>query len=587
MPLLPEIKKGIACDSVGKPDSIVGRAVCLSVHPGKMLLFPFLHWFHYHYKNRYKFARVVFSIDLLLIGIMLALGVVAIYAKFFLPGPFDTRIAFETTIAPREVITGAPSTIVIRYTNGTDEELRNTEFTITPPKHFLSQGDMHYALGTIPVGGTGNVHIKGVMFGDVGGEQAFQSKLTFVHGEDSDVFGEKIDFHVFSPTRSALALSLQLPERVIASQTIEGILRYDNTGEIDFPVVSILPEWPEGFVFTRADRPLRAGQFEIPTVKAGQRGEFHFEGVLQDPPEHVTFSFHPSFTFGDDRYRQETLTHTAPIVPLPIILTHTIDSTSVRPGSELSSTIQYKNIADFPISNVTIGIESNSPFLKPSSTKKIETIKPGEEGTITLTETLRTTLLQSETSVYEHLTLGTRAIATYTMDDGTGQQVTSKGKLVESPITTPIRFESFVRYQTEGGDQIGRGPVPPEIGEETTYWVFWHVGGTTNDLNNVRIEATLPTDVRFTGRQTVSQNGSVDYDQQTHSVIWTSNSISPTLSPTSKIVGAAFELGITPTAVDSTKPSTILKDIRLTATDGWTGAFVSASAKNALAVMKK
>ncbi len=588
MPLKEEIKKGIACDSVGQPDSAIGRAVCLSVHPGKMLLFPFLHWFQYHYQNRYKFARLVFSIDLLLIGIMLTLVAVAIYVKFFLPGAFTDRIVFDATIAPREVITGAPSTLIIRYTNGTDEELRNAEFTVIPPRHFLSQSEMHYTLGTIPVGGTGNVHIKGVMFGDVGGEQAFQSKLTFVHGKESDTFGEKIDFHVFSPTRSALTLTLQLPQRLIASQLIKGIVRYDNTGETDFPVVSVLPEWPEGFVFTRADRPLRASQFEIPSVKAGESGEFHFEGILKNPPEEVTFVFQPSFTFADERYTQETLRHTAPIIPLPITLSHTIDSSSVRPGSEITFTIRYKNIADFPVSNITLNMESDSPFLKPTSNQKIEMLKPGEEGEIAVTETLRSTLLQSETSVYEHLTLPTRALASYTMEDGTGQQVSSTGKTIESPITTPIRFESFARYKTEGGDQIGRGPVPPKVGEETTYWVFWHVGGTTNELTNLRIEGTLPEGVRFTSRQTVSQNGSIYYDSKTNSVVWTSKSISPTLSPTSKIVGAAFEVGITPnTEVSLNNPPTILKDIRLTATDDWTGSFVSSSAKDLKAILTK
>lgn len=587
MPIREEIKKGMACDSVGKPDSAIGRAVCLSVHPGKMILFPFLHWFEYHYKNRFKFARLIFAIDLILIGIMLSLAFLAIYAKFFLPGAFEDGIKFEATIAPREVMTGAPSTIVIHYTNGTDEELRNSKFRIIPPKHFISQSEMEFELGTIPTGETGNVHIKGVMFGDVGGEQAFQSKLMFVHGKEKDVFGEKNDFHIFSPSRSSLVLTLELPERVIAYQPIEGLVRYDNMGEIDFPVVSLLPEWPTGFTLTKADAKLRAGQFEIPSVKAGENGEFRFEGVLQETLEDITFVFHPSFTFGEERYRQETLRHTAPIVALPVELSHTVETNTIRPGSDIIFTIRYKNTADFPVSNVALSIESTSSFLKTILTQTLTGVASGEEGTATLTGKLRAGISQSEITAYEHITLPTRAVAKYAMDDGTGQEVTSKSSLIDSPITTSVRFESFARYETEGGDQIGRGPVPPVTGKETTYWVFWHIDDTTNELTNVRIEGTLPENVRFTGRQTVSQNGSVDFDATTNSVIWKLNSVSPTLSPTSKVVGAAFELGITPTVIDSANPFLLLKDVRLTATDAWTGAFVSASAKNLTALMQK
>ncbi|MBI5370080.1 hypothetical protein HZA85_02755 [Candidatus Uhrbacteria bacterium] len=596
MSLYDNIKKGIACDSVGKPDSAIGRAICLSVHPGKMVLYPLHHWFEFHYKNRYRFSRIIFGIDVALVGIVLALASVAIYATFFLPGVFVSRIAFDASIAPREVTTGASSTLVIHYTNGTDENLRNAELEITFPKHFLldqlssEQGELieenRISLGTIPPSTTGTIHMKGTLFGDVGGEQAFETKLTFVHGKDRDEPGEKIDWQIFSPVKSALTLSLELPERLISYQPIEGTVRYENTSGVDFPTVSILPQWPEGFVFKSADVPLRAGQFEIPQVKAGGQGVLHFKGTLQSNPEQVTFVFHPSFTFGDERYRQETLTHTAPIVPLPVTLTIDTPDHTLHPGAETPFSIHYKNTAAFPVSNVELGLESDSPFVKISATEKIDTLQPGQEGTVEVKAVVRTTVGTSELSAYEHLIGNTLATATYQMGDGTEQQVISKSAPLTSPLSTPIRFESFVRYLTPGGDQIGRGPVPPQAGKETTYWVFWHIGSTTNELNDVRIEGTLPPGVRFTGRQTVSQNSSVSFDPDTRTLSWTSSRIDPTLSPISKIVGIAFELGITPQVASSSAPI-LLKDIRLTATDGWTREPVFSSAPTAKALLKR
>ena len=138
-------------------------------------------------------------------------------------------------------------------------------------------------------------------------------------------------------------------------------------------------------------------------------------------------------------------------------------------------------------------------------------------------------------------------------------------------------LESFGRYATATGDQLGRGSLPPTVGEKTTYWVFWHVGGTINELTNVVIEGTVGDNVTFTGRQSTSQNNGVEFDPETGIISWELASLEPTLSPTSKVVGVAFELAITPDITMIGEIPTLLSDIHLTATDSRTGAFVSAS----------
>jgi len=578
-----EIKQGLACNSINKPHSPVARAVCLSVHPGKMILFPLKHWYNTRYHGRYKFARAMFGFDLFLIGVAVTLAVIAVYAHFFLPGRFEDKISFDATIAPREVITGASSTLVLRFTNGTKEELRNAQITLTTPKHFLQQEASSFELGTIPVGEMAVIHVKGVMFGDVGGEQMFKSKLTFVHGEKKDVFGEKTDSQTFSPTKSALTLSLELPERVIANQPIDGVIRYHNDSEVNFPNVSILPHWPEGFTFLSSDVKQKNGRFELSAVEVGKTGEIRFNGFLGVVEDEITFVFDPSFTFGEERYTQNILTHTAPIVPLPLTLQHSVEKQRVRPGDEAVITITVQNISDFAVTDVVVGVESDSPFVKQNFVKpEIARVEPGDSKTVSVRVKLRSTIQQSETSIYEHLVFTTRPTATYTMDDGTSARVTSKGSTLSTPLTTPLVLESFARYTAASGDQIGRGPMPPIVGKETTYWIFWHVDGTTNELSDVRIEGTLPEGVRFTGKQTVSQNGGVTYDSDTKKVVWTSDSIAPTLAPTNKTVGIGFEVGITPTNADNAKFLILMNDIHLSAIDQWTGAIISAQRKEVL-----
>ncbi len=588
MKLNEELKKGMACDSVGKPDSILGRSVCLSVHPGKMVLLPFIKWFDKRYRGRFKFARLLFSFDLLLIGTLVGLGAAALFLGITKPTSFEDRVSFEASVAPREIVTGAPSTLIIRYTNGTDEELRNAKLALTYPDHFLLQelsiGDIELAdgdidLGTIPVGGTGSVRVRGVMFGDVGGEQSFVSTMTFVHGLERDIAGKKVSVHAFSPTFSTLNLTLSLPDRLIAFQEVEGTITYQNTGEIDFPTISIEPGWPSGFTFISSPVSIINGAFEVPAIAAGESGTMDFVGYLGEAGEEVTFMFSPSFTFDTSRYRQETLTHTAPVVPPQIQVEQSVDNTTVRPGSSAVYTIGYENTGEFTVTDLVLAIEAASPFVNGTTVEAptIASVAPGETGTVQINVPLRWSILQSETTDWDGLDLSSRVTATYTLGDGSGQRVSSKSSTITAPITTPIVFESFGRYATTSGDQLGRGPLPPRVGIETKYWVFWHVSGTINELQNVRIEGTLAEGVVFTGKQSSYQNSGVEFDAISNSISWSTDSINPNLSPTSKIVGVAFELGLTPDSSMVGETPVLLYDIRITGTDARTGAFVSRS----------
>lgn len=589
MSLKEKIANGMACDSVGKPHSILERAVCLSVHPGKMILFPFMEWFETRYKHRYSFPRVLFAFDMFLVGLIAGLGVLAVVLQFFQPTSFTDNIVFDATVAPRAVVSGAPSTLVIRYTNNTDAELLDAELRLAYPNHFLLQelsidealvDDESITLGDIPVGGTGTVRVRGVMFGDVGGEQTFTSSLSFAYMDDEETrFAQKNSSHTFTPESSTLALALSLPDRLVAFQDVEGTISYQNTGDIDFPVISIEPEWPEGFSYAFADETLTNNIFSLPAIEAGTEGSLSFTGYLGDVGEEVTFVFHPSFTFDEELYRQETLVHTAPVVPPQVQVQQLIDKSTIRPGANAVFTLSYENTGEHTVTDVVVGVQSDSPFFSSDvyTAESLPSLDPGERGTVEVIVPLRSFIYPTETSTYENLTLSTETTASYTLGDGSGQRVHTFSDGISTTLTSPVLLESFARYATASGDQLGRGPLPPRVDRETKYWIFWHLGGTTNPLTSISLEGTLGPNVTFTGRQSTSHNSGVTYDPDTKTVSWSSSSLPPTLDPSSSIAGVAFEVSLTPSESQLGTIPTLMNGIRMTGRDAQTGAFVSTS----------
>jgi hypothetical protein len=296
----------------------------------------------------------------------------------------------------------------------------------------------------------------------------------------------------------------------------------------------------------------------------------------------ATFAFHPSFVFGDDRYRQETLVHAAEVVPLPLRVSHAVDRDSLRPGGSAVVTVMYENVGDQALTDVRLGAESTSPFARSKSASvsseqypELARVEPGHGGSVTVSLPLFASVSPAAAGTDGRMPFAVRAFGTFDMDGVRGATVRD-GELAYV-MTSPVVLDSFARYATAGGDQIGRGPLPPIAGETTKYWIFWNVRGTTNELRDVRVEGTLGPNVSFTGRQTVSAGGSAEHDAAAGEVTWTVPSLAPTFSASSKIVGVAFEVALTPGPEQIGGVPVLLSDARVTATDAVTGAFVSAS----------
>lgn len=581
-----KIHEGLTCDSRHKPESVLGRAVCLASHPGKMILLPFFHWFEGHYAGRYRFARATFAVDLVLIGIAAGLLLAGLFLSLYHPKTVADKIFFDVSVAPSEIISGAPSTLVIRYTNGTEQELRDVTMSLSYPAHFelqevlLDDQTMHddmIEMGDLDIGETGSLKITGVMFGDVGGEQTFRSVMTFAYGEN-DRKAQKVSEHTFSPSASTLALSLELPKPLIAYQNIEGTITYQNTGEIDYPEISIEPEWPEGFTLSESNPIFLDNHFSLPSIKAGEEGTMTFKGFLATDDEQTTFIFHPSFTFGNTLYRQETLNHSADVLPPQVSLEATSEQTALTPGNDATITVSFEHIGTEPIYELQIALQSDDPFVTEQTMYTLNDpidLEPGETGTATVTLPLTSYVSAQDIESFTDTRVTFFPIATYTLGSEEGQNIDYTGEEVRLPITTPVTLESFGRYTLPSGEQLGRGPLPPRAGQTTKYWIFWHVTDTIHPLTDISISGTLGDNVTFTGRQTVSQNSGVTYDPATNTISWSASSVDATLDSTNPVIGIAFEVAVTPSEDQVGSAPILITNTHLTASDQTTGTFVT------------
>lgn len=555
--------------------------------PARLIIRPFHHLFERRYRAR-RFAKIWFVIDIGLLLIAISLIGWILSKTIFAPPTIEEQVRVGAVIAPSQVVSGASATLVFRYENTSKENLKHAQLELVFPAHFSLQaiesgqteiGSQTYDLGEIAAGTSGSLKIRGIIFGDVGGEQIFTTTLRFVHGNEN-LPVTKTDSHVFRPVRSTLSLELILPERVVEGQIIAGQIKYKNTGEIDFPEIVIEPTWPDDFILLTSSPSMTDGKFRLRALQAGEEGTINFTGRLPVEPT-VRFFFAPKFAFGDTFYTQETLEQNVQLLPSQLSVTASFQDAYLTPGTAAPLDIHVENVGKEKISDVRVIIKTTNPFFQQQLLElNIGELAPGDASDGLAEFQLTRAVPADALSNFENLTAAVDVFVNYTLPDEIALPVFLFVESLTSKLTTPFILQNAARYFMPDGDQIGRGPLPPTVGETTKYWVFLTIDGTTNSISDVKLEAELGRGVVFTGRQSVSHGEGLIYDASANTIRWTIDSLAPTLDPKTLAVNVAFEIALTPTEEMIGTAPTLLFAPFVTGRDDWTGAFVTARGSN-------
>lgn len=121
-------------------------------------------------------------------------------------------------------------------------------------------------------------------------------------------------------------------------------------------------------------------------------------------------------------------------------------------------------------------------------------------------------------------------------------------------LSTELAFKAAARFFAETGDQLGVGPLPPRVGETTSYWIIWSVGPTEADLKNLTLQTTLGAGAKATGKfaAPVAGNFTADDTQVNWSI--------PFLPATGDVPATfAFEIEYTPASAERGRTGVLIQ----------------------------
>lgn len=90
---------------------------------------------------------------------------------------------------------------------------------------------------------------------------------------------------------------------------------------------------------------------------------------------------------------------------------------------------------------------------------------------------------------------------------------------VINKINSDLRFSEKILYFDENNIPVGSGPLPPKVGEKTSFRVYWTLSNRLHELSGAQVSLSLPPYVSFENQESIDA-GSLIYDNANHRLVW-------------------------------------------------------------------
>lgn len=549
----------------------------------------------------------------LFLAFVLLAGIYFIYLYFFTGGNDITAVTFNIS-APEKVTAGEEFSYRISYNNVTKFNIANIKLELKYPENFIfidssvapERTNANFNLPDLAAGSEGILEIKGMIIGRQDSVNIISGRLNYTPVNYSSEFKREASESIvvsgigFTANTDYSNLFYINQENEI-SFSFSGVDNYylenffikfllPDTTTIDFPTATkeekLESENKEVVVEESGD-----GYYSISNLnKDSSNKKISFNFYTKDKPETniITIRLEKRLPDGQSYIFWEK-TINPEIVKSDLNLTMTLvdpkTSNSVNFNDTLNYVLTYSNQGDNVFKDATIMVvldgevyNWNSLVLEDSGEIRtgkmivwnkqgiadLSEISPGDQGEIKFSIKLND---------YQESYFGQDLAVTTYAQYGAGEQTISennKSNILTSKINSDLKIVEQIRYFNENNTPVGSGPLPPRVGEASSFKVYWQISNNLHELNQTEVSVSLPNYVNWSG-DVVASAGSLYYDNYLHAVIWKIGRLPLSVYQ----VDASFMISLTPNENDRNKILILTPGAEATAIDTETQAVLT------------
>ena len=539
--------------------------------------------------NLKKAGRTRFSLYLKIIVILLFLFGAAAAGFFIFFGETkykegDIVLVIE---GPDKLSSGDEATYLIKYHNQGKSFLGNMELTLKYPEGFTFKRSVpeagnvynqYWRLGDLDAGKSGQVEIAGQLIGEVGSTKNLEAKLSYKPSNFNSLFEAKTSFATLIDD-SIINLSIEAPKQAIIDQEMTYLIKYKNDSSKALEKVRIIATYPEGFALSSSTPEAHEDSniWQIERIEAGNEGEIEIKGKISGSAgemkeiKALAGLIDAAGNFSPQMEDLSLILLIYPELTLAVVINEEEEEEiTARAGEALNFQLKYKNNSDLEITDLEITavldseqldwdaleddlkgeVSEGSIIWKNDQLKKLESVKPGDEGEILFRIKIKESIKMVVSDDKNFKIEGFFRAYSASLADLGGDSLTAESEKITVKIATDLSLSCEGRYYSEEKEKLGTGPLPPEVGKTTTFRIFWYLSNTTNEAEEVQVKAALPEDVYWTGKNKYVSAGTLEFDPLTRIVTWSINRVPVGAGRFFSQLSASFEVSVTPGVVD-------------------------------------
>lgn len=537
----------------------------------------------------------------------IAISAGAVYGIYYLYlSKISGNGAVEFTInGKNEVMAGEEFAYTVKYKNLSNSSLTDIELKLVYPDNFIfiesepksDLGKDLWRFSDISAHSEGEIKIKGRIIADKGRSNIILGSMNYKQANFSSEFKKENSFEtIISDT--GIKISRESNSGVLVGETNIIKIKYSASKESFLKNFRVMAEAKDNVEFLEGDKK----QANRPIWKIDEVGEEEKELDIKfkvkdkkEQNEEIKLTFENSldentyYKFQEERVNIEIIRNT---LNLNLILNGSRADQGVNFGETLNYSIVYSNKGETEMKDVVIMAVLSSEILDWKNLKNdnngkisdksitwtkaempsLEILKPGDEGMIDFSINIlpldKIEIVPGEkyqVESYAQFSIGNVEIK---------ENEDAKSNTIVSKINSDLKLDEKLRYFNEDNIAVGSGPLPPKVGQTTSYKVYWVLTNNLHELSELAVEVQLPAYVKWDEKNRATV-GDLYFDSGSNKVIW---NIGRLPIDVYKVEGE-FNISITPEDSDRGKILVLLPGTVSRATDSETNSVITKTGK--------
>ncbi len=538
---------------------------------------------------------------LVLLALLLA---IASFWFFWFGSPSFSESGVKLEIeGPVQVAVGDEVVYKLSYSNTTKLDLNNMEFKFTYPDDavILKDGMVSRELSeifTVDKLSSGKKEVKefkAFLVGDRGNIKTVKAELSYKAGDLRTAFEKTTSF---STTIISLPISLTLstPPNSVPGQIVNYVLDYRNESGDDVYDLRFEFDYPDGFNLQKTT-PSPSGSnnvWSVSALKKDKGGRISISGILNGREgESKNVSVVLKRKIGDQYVDYEKAESSSvmsnPLLGVAVLVKDSLDYSAFA-GDNLNYVVKYSNNSNYNLVGVDLVVKlegdmydissldtkggyydnSSRTILWNSSTvSDFANLSPNKKGEVAFNIKLKNSISSGASGSKNLFVRASARLGTLNVPSNVGGDEIFADSSLVTKISTQPTLRQLVYYNDSAFGSSG--PLPMEVGKETSFTIHWQITNPGNDVNGVKIAGILPAGVNWKSVVSVgSGQPEPTFNKNTSEVVWNLGILPQGVGVIGDKYEASFQVMVRPTIGQKGNTVLLIKDLKLSGTDSFT-----------------